>query len=157
MQTSQYLEEVAIFRNYPRFSADLGEDVSRDVIAICVQPKPSSSPVRLIWVQLNGLHYQHTWLWKTAQSNFSSSSSFPQKKNKFWKKPPQSKACLTVTITEKNAVWIEHNWCAVLIVVLLVAVLTVVYCIQRKIRIISKLLIQHCFPQHIVFKWFQSY
>lgn len=58
------------FPNYGRFSAHLGQDASRDLIATCIRPEPSSTHVRWTRVQLKGLIYRQTSRRKTVRDIF---------------------------------------------------------------------------------------
>lgn len=71
-----------------RITADLGRDVSCDVITMHDQPKPSSIRVRRTSAQPKGLIYRQASRAKTSLCNgrFNISSSFPQKKLRVLKK-----------------------------------------------------------------------
>lgn len=58
------------FPNYGRFSAHLGQDASRDLIATCIRPEPSSTHVRWTRVRLKGLIYRQTSRRKTVRDIF---------------------------------------------------------------------------------------
>lgn len=73
-ETPQYSQDRAICSNYRRLSANVGQDVSRDVIKTRVRTNPPSIRVRGTRVQPKGLIYQHTPLWKTSSGCYAKSS-----------------------------------------------------------------------------------
>lgn len=115
-QAPEYSGALASFQNDLRFSADLSQAASCDIITTRLQPKHSLTHVRPAWVQIKELIYQQTSLWKTVQFHqfewFSATTSKKHEKplqHRFFNKKATSKSSTFVHNNHRKLPW-NPDW-----------------------------------------------